>query len=1562
MVGTTNKIESFAKDVLTWTQYLKKSHRSFALMTRHAALTVFALLLMASGSSVFANGGFLQIRNGYFWDPSKAEYFVPRGMAYQTFNPPVGANQTFEQLEYDLREFKRFHANSVRCEMVWNEVERSPGVFDWSRPDALVATAEKLDLKLFVLIGFQYAPQWFPDDWKAKNNVGSNSVVLNYEHPEVRTVYSNFIYQVTRRYRDRAVIGGWILGNEYAYFDLWELDRRHLGYDTYSLGKFRQYLSSVYSNNISALNANWQTNYANFNAIQMPRHYPENRHLPAYHDLIQWRKGSIGEYVAVGAVAAQAGDPNHLRTYSMVGGLFGEADIHYTCEDAKTIVASCAAAGAPLHFWAINNYAVAGVKTELRSADFGIAKHQAASGLPVMLSETGHSSTENLADGAAQRQAAALPTQMWEALISGVIGVHIFTWNDRDLFSGDNFPREKGFGIVHQSRLVKNPVYWNVAELFRRMEQLDLGRLLGGSTNPAPDIQFFWSTKTDMGWPRANHEKIRLWSTLQRLGYQSRIIDDEEFERGDYRNARALMLSRCYQMNPQHLEIVATNVVTAGIHVHANADLPGQYNEYHQPNPLWVSRMSYLFGLNVAGATPVWEGASVIPYTDTFFQLLRFDGAGTLGTFTPLYSDEIGVWKIWEGITAHTGSTIVRHRGLSGSAMVPALHVKTTSAARTAINTFSLGDVSLTPGQPPAYAWDFRYKWMRAIYRDYFGMTPRLDVTGTGAQYVFSDYRTLRNGSVLISLMNGQTNPASITLTAPALLGGRTVENLTTGGIMEENSDGAVSLPLAVDQYVLLYAYDPAGSATSLVGTNRNKLWFADAPNAVWPDGNNRSVTIGFDTVDANVELIVEFQRRLAGPRTYGQSVRTAISGAGSVTVQVPVPDADLNDIDHVSSLEGAKYEWRARLERSGVRVSEVKLPVQMLWGVRPDSLPATVLPGNTYPVTLRWENLPSYQSSEGPTTLDRADLWDPLRAQHQFYNVILELRNTSGVVATDAFLTSTASDAHAFSINVPNSATGPFHWVAMLRPVHNVSRDVFDSFEERATGATTNSTTPWASYVYSEFTNAQWFAEGVYTNTASHGAQGAFIIVTNPPTADTYAGFGFYYTFPTPWSLPSDVNQWANFTFSCDFNEQIRLPCVIELQLKDVRGGVITLARSYTPGGNGWNTISGSLSQFVVAAHAPFFDAARVNQLFINVQMQQKSRTYFATIDNIRFDGPEQIPIVRATTDVHDSFEDRRGGSHFLYTNLTPWAAFPYSEVPTPNMLFDLGVGGGGTHGGQSAFMVVTNPASVGAFSGFLLIAPFAQVWSLPASQAEWTNYSFKADFKETSQRQCILELQIKDTAGVVLSYTTPYIPGPNGWATISARMNQFQQPEWSPGTFDRTRVKELLVIVQMLEKPRLYIGHFDDIRFFGPTGSPPLEPIRALYLSENDSGVDSDGDGLSDSQETTLGTDPQRRDSDGDGIADRDELIAGTNPNSAMDTLRLAGISRVNGQSFLSWIARSNRIYAVEFLDGGLGSTFCPVESLNAILSSTNGLLQVIDASNSSPVRHYRLNVRQP
>ena len=75
--------------------------------------------------------------------------------------------------------------------------------------------------------------------------------------------------------------------------------------------------------------------------------------------------------------------------------------------------------------------------------------------------------------------------------------------------------------------------------------------------------------------------KVQKWAfelggsgALRRAGYQPGIIDDAQFQRGDYTNAPALVLSRCMNLSAAHLEAIATQVIPAGIHVYADADLP----------------------------------------------------------------------------------------------------------------------------------------------------------------------------------------------------------------------------------------------------------------------------------------------------------------------------------------------------------------------------------------------------------------------------------------------------------------------------------------------------------------------------------------------------------------------------------------------------------------------------------------------------------------------------------------------------------------------------------------------------------------------------------------------------------------------------------------------------------------------------------------------------------------------------------------------------------------------------------------------------------------------------
>jgi hypothetical protein len=1373
-------------------------------------------------------GGVLQLRHGYFWDPATQQHFLPRGLAYQTWNPPVGADQSFEQVEYDLKEFHKLHANSVRVEFVWNQVEIEPGHFDFSKPDFLVAKAEELDLKLFVLIGFQYAPGWFPDAWKATNDAGEVSVVLNYEHPEARHAYSNYIFQVTARYRDRAAIGAWILGNEYAYFDLWNPDHRYLGFDPYSLASYRRFLAELYAGDIRALNANWGTSFPDFNSVPIFQAYPPDRNNPGYHDLIRWREHSVGQYVALGAVAAKNAAPNHLRTYSMIGGLFIGNDANYTCENAKTIVAHCRAVGAPLDFWSINNYASTFLGTEMRSGDFGVAKHQAETGLPVMISETGHSTTEEfpLAD---VRQAQALSGQMWETLMSGAIGAHIFTWNDRNLFNGI-FIRERGFGIVQPTRVPKQPVYENVAEMFRRMKNLPVDRLFGASSNPPPDIHLFWPDSAKMGWPRANQENAMIWGALKRLGYQPAMLFDEAFGRGAYTNVAALLLSRCYQMDPLQLDRVASDVIARGIHVHANADLPGQFDAYRRPNPNWAVQMSQVFGLNVTGAWEGWDSG----VTDTAYRRLFLTGVGASGPFPVGFTDEVQTWKIWHGVAASSGTTLVTHTGDQGTQpAMPALQIKALGAARTAVNPFALGDLQSQIHQAPTHEWDVRYHWLRAIYRDHFGLTPSIDLSGPGASYVIPDYRVCANGSILISLLNGHTNSASVTASAPALLAGKTVEHLTQGGILQTNSTGTFELNLAGDAFALLYAYASTnGVDQSLINPNPNKIWIESAPSAVWANHPNESLAIGFDTRESGLDLFAAFERVSPPAKPCARTAGHAVAGRGSVVIPLNIPDADLNDPAYASSAEGARYQFRAWLEKDGVRASETSLPVRLLWGVRPLSLPPVVTPGARYPITVVWQELPSWRPSESGLPLDRAPIWEAYQASLQYYRVVLELRSGDQLVAVEQFLTNVGSGQHTFDFDVPPEAAGPFTWSACLESAPGASHDLLDSFEDRDTGADPALFAPWQSYVYSESNNAQSFAEGVH-RPGFDGNQAVFMVITNPPHPGGFSGFGLRYLYPQDWSLPVDSSEWVPYTFACAFREKLGLSCVVEFQVKDARDGGIHFEKRYAPGTGQWESVQASLDQFIVPWWIGHFDPTHVREIVINLQMLDTAATYECSIDHVRFDGPETAPPTVSPHEVWDGFEDREPGEE--PSLLSPWSGYVYSERGNVAWL-NQGISSQAANGGQAAFVTVNNPPNPGAYSGFGLYRDFTNEWSLPTDTNLWTDYVFSFDFREKSQRDCILEMQVKSDADSWIEFTQPYAPGTNGWDTIRADLSQFITPA-GVGAFDPARVQSLAVNIRMLDPHAQYQALFDNIHFDTPGQLVPSGERSAFYTSTNDS-----------------------------------------------------------------------------------------------------------------------------
>jgi hypothetical protein len=1518
----------------------------------------FGAVLVALTCPLRAAEGALRMRDGYFWDPLTADYFIPRGIAYQTWNPPVGADQTFAQLDYDLVEIRKLHANSVRCEIVWNQVEKTPGVFDWSKPDHLVAQAEALGLKLFVLIGFNYAPDWFPVDWRAVGSDGLPSVVLNYEHPEVRQAYSNYIAQVATRYRNSTAIGGWILGNEYAYFDLWNPGSVHLGYDAFSQAAFRSWLQKRYAGSIAALNATWGTTFTSFDTVVMPPTFPPDRNDPGYHDLAQWREYSIGEYVAVGATAARLADPTRLRTYSMLGGIFSGNDANYTYESAARIVERCAAAGAPLDFWSINDYAWASFDMEMRSADFGVAKYQALSGLPVMVSEIGFTSTENHFAGAPERQATALASQIWEPLVSGAIGVHLFTWTDRELYGGF-FIRERGFGILRQDRVPKQPVFDNVSEAFRRLEQLHPERLLGGSRNPPSDIAVLWPDACVIGWPRANQETAMLWGALRRIGYQPGIVSEPQFEAGLGPAVRAMLLPRCYKLRPEDLARLQTAVIPRGIHIHANADLPGQFDPYHHPNPAWPGTMAALFGLDVSTAVAALDSG----VTNSPMSSLTFKGVHPLGPLAPGATDTIATWKIWHGVRTTGGVTLATHTGQDGTQPpLPALHTRDLGTARTAVNTFALGDLSR---HLSIHAWDVRYDWLHTIYRAWFDVAPVINLTGPGSRYVMPDYRPCASNTVLLSLLNQHTNPAVVTVEAPTLTTGRVAEDLTRGGRIPLNPDGTLTVPLAGDELVLLYLYarQPAQDE-SLINPFPDKLWFDAAPNAVWPRPSGASVEVGFDLV-ANGELFVALEAVHAAHQSYAVAGPYAVAGRTNQSVIVPIPEARLEDPFYRSSTEGGEYRFRAWIEHGGNRTAEVSLPVRLLWGVRPLELPnpSSLTPDSMHAVTVAWEELPSYVETDDGTPLDRAGLWQEYLAGQRHFEIVLELQRADGTPAVrQSVVTASGSGEHTFAIQVPRTPAGPWRWLAYARPAPEASVDFTDGFENRGPGEGADLLKPWNAYVYSQNGTAAYLNGGVQT-AGFCCDQSGFLVVTNPPTVGAWSGFGLRYDCPQPWALPLDPTQWKHYRLGFDFREDHRQPCTLELQLLDSCGGLAVVTRAYAPGPDGWDRFEATLDQLIVPSYASGFNPSLLSSLVVNIQAPAAA-LYVASFDNIQLDGPETAPPAGASPTLHESFETRCLGDGGDLTQ--PWTGYVYGESGQVGFLAQ-GIHPTASEGTRAAFLMAGNQEQAGNLATFGFTRTFPEPWALPADRAAWAAYRFSCDMRENQRKPGILKLRLKSGPNAWIEFVKIYAPGIEGWDTVAAPLDQFVQG-FGIDAFDPTHVESLVVEFRMMQTGGTYLGSFDRIRFDAPATPLPPELGYATFHSANDL-PDRDRDGIPDAYETGTGvyldpthtgTRPDRPDSDGDGASDWQECVAGTNPNVGGDALQLEVLAK-GSQVSLHWSARAGRAYDV-LSASELGAIFLPVPGLQNLTAAADESWTLPLPAAGEASRYYRLQVRWP
>lgn len=128
-----------------------------------------------------------------------------------------------------------------------------------------------------------------------------------------------------------------------------------------------------------------------------------------------------------------------------------------------------------------------------------------------------------------------------------------------------------------------------------------------------------------------------------------------------------------------------------------------------------------------------------------------------------------------------------------------------------------------------------------------------------------------------------------------------------------------------------------------------------------------------------------------------------------------------------------------------------------------------------------------------------------------------------------------------------------------------------------------------------------------------------------------------------------------------------------------------------------------------------------------------------------------------------------------------------------------------------------------------------------------------------------------------------------------------------------------------------------------------PMVRPVSVTATFSDD----ADGDGLLNTNETALGTNPRNRDSDGDGMDDSNELVAGTSPTNSASVLDIQ-LSLSGSANELSWYGVSGRYYQLEYTDD-LGTSWLPK---GTVVSGANSAVLKLDVG-AGAKRFYRIRV---
>ncbi len=503
---------------------------------------------------------FLTVFGGMFVLAGDRSYWGHRagrphfGVAYQTWNRPLGVWQTQAELDQDLGRMAALGARTLRVELVWNMIEPEMGRFDFENADLLFETARRHGLTLYPIIGFQWPPEWMKPEYRlgfqpaTPDGEVSASPILNYAHPFARERFARVIHEIVSRYRGHPALGAWILGNEFNFIEY--VSQRQLGYDAFTL---------------SQLNARRrQGGKRPVKLTDLRISDADDLEREPVRDFFEYRRQTIADFVGLACRTAKRADPTAPITYSGMAALFSQFDTKTVSEDWALIAEACRKAGAPLDSFSVNAYLNLN-SGEAFHLDIGRDLARELTGLETWFSEFGITSTERYVRIDSERQGPLLVSQYLQTIIDGVPGAHVFTWLDKDQVED----RERGFGLLDTRRRPKSSLV-ALTEVLLPLARYDIRALQDERVRPKARIAFLLSDPAG-AVTHPNSFLNELWivaSHFKRYGAEVEYVRPQDLSNPErMRGIELLVLTRQEGLGLGHWERIKKALERGDYHV-----------------------------------------------------------------------------------------------------------------------------------------------------------------------------------------------------------------------------------------------------------------------------------------------------------------------------------------------------------------------------------------------------------------------------------------------------------------------------------------------------------------------------------------------------------------------------------------------------------------------------------------------------------------------------------------------------------------------------------------------------------------------------------------------------------------------------------------------------------------------------------------------------------------------------------------------------------------------------------------------------------------------------------